>query len=110
LEFVDSRDGIPTKGGGSPPHGSGGPPRRGNRPLKGGSEPPSGGKHPSGVEEDFKPKAQVCFLVLHGQVLIPLEPMVATMVFAIDTHYLYGSFLKEIVVLYVICSIGTNSN
>jgi len=63
-----------------------------------------------GVEKDFQQDAQVCLLVLPKQVLIPLEPMVATMIFAINTHYPSCSFLKEIVVLYLIYSIGTDSN
>jgi hypothetical protein len=63
------------------------------------------------VEEDFRLEAQVCLLVLLGQVTrVPLEPMVATMVFATDIQYPFGSFLKEIVVLYLIYSIGTNSD
>jgi hypothetical protein len=63
-----------------------------------------------GVEEDFQQDAQVCLLVLHGQVLIPLEPMVATMIFTINTHYPSCSFLKEIVVPYLIYSIEIDSN
>ncbi len=67
--------GILTRGSGRPPHGNGGLPRLGSGPSGRGDEPsskggpPSGGGQPSGggpqegVEEDFRLKAQVCFLM-----------------------------------------------
>jgi hypothetical protein len=108
--FSNFGGGIPTRGNGSPSHGSEGPPEGGNEPSERGVVDLQAEVDP---EWKWTPKWQKtsrkkwrwisswkhrcafqCSLVK-----FPLKPTVPIVVSTTNTHYLYGSFIKEIVAI-----------